>query len=81
MLSSRPERLFGDSKRLKQVIVNLLKLLLENNQIKVVLVSSDFDNFTHELQIGLFGKRDMDWAYENDFKTLKENMQYLTAKQ
>ena len=81
MLSSMPERLFGDSKRLKQVIVNLLKLLLENNQIKVVLVSSDFDNFTHELKIGLFGKRDMDWAYENDFKTLKENMQYLTTKQ
>ena len=74
MLSSMPERLFGDSKRLKQVIVNLLKLLLSNNLVNVILVSSDFDHEKHELKIGLFGKRDMEWCGENDLMTLQENI-------
>ena len=42
--------------------------------INVILVSSDFDRVKHELKIGLFGKRDMDWSDANDLRTLQENM-------
>ena len=69
-----PDRLFGDSKRLKQVIVNLLKLLLDNDLIKVILVTSEFDFVKHELKIGLLGKRDMDWADANDHMTLMQEI-------
>ena len=63
------------------MIVNLLKLLLSNNLVNVIVVSSDFDHEKHELKIGLFGERDMEWCEENDLLTLQENMISLSKKQ
>ena len=42
--------------------------------INVILVSAEFDRVKHELKIGLFGKRDMEWCGENDLMTLQENI-------
>ena len=60
MSSIVPECLIGDSKRLKQVIVNLLVLLVTNNSIKIILVRSSYNHANGVLKIVLFGRRNSD---------------------
>ena len=68
-----PECLIGDAKRLKQVIINLLKLLLSDNLISVILVQSGFNYGKSELKIVLFGKRDINNAFENNVSIYDED--------
>ena len=68
-----PECLIGDAKRLKQVIINLLKLLLSNNLISVILVQSGFSYNKSELKIVLCGKRDINNAFENNVSIYEED--------